>query len=273
MLDKRIFLLGTVHVDMQGPRRLEGILKAISPDVIALEFNKDAENLIDSMKTTPEKEQEMTDKIIKETKLKLTPEQRNTLLKIGEATRFIPAYELRTCRKYVQEKPKTKLEYIDISFLENGEQEFVKGAYEILKEQIIQISGDRKLRKHFLDMLSKGKDYYIEKSQEAYDMLYQDSSIIENVAEMMSNPIAFNEYKKQLRKDFPENAEQVLNQIYNPKRDEFMSENIRKLYNEGSNSVVSVNGLAHLPGLMSRLLDLKPIPATLIDYECFPNKI
>ena len=57
-------------------------------------------------------------------------------------------------------------------------------------------------------------------------------------------------------KGMSEKDVQTLAAIYSPKRDDFMAENIRRLYTE--NRVIAIVGVEHLNGLKRRLEDLCP---------------
>jgi len=260
--NKNLYLIGTVHTDIEGPRRLEGLLRYIAPDTVALEFHKDEEDLM-SLRKSPEEEERETDQILNESRLTLTPEQRMTLLESGRIMSSVVGYELRECRKYVQGSPKTRLEFIDLSIFENGKQEFTDGYTAAMKGMFGQIVQDPELKEHLLEMLGKGKDKFIQASQGNFDMMYKNGKMMEELAELLRDPETFEMYKEQL----PPNAVQALRQIYNPRRDEAMAERLNQLYAAGSNKLVAVVGLLHIPGLKSRLLDLKPTVMTLVDYD------
>lgn len=268
--NKYICLIGTIHTDLEGPRRLEGILKRISPDIIALELSKDAEDLVElKNKMTSEEEERKTEEVLSNYGINLTRRQRETLLEGGRAMGSVTSYEFHVSRKYAQENPKTRLEYVDISLFENGKQEFIDGYVTAMKGIVDEAVKDKKTRKGFLKLLKKGKDNYLKQSQEYVDSTYSNREAIEQVGKLMRDPEVFEGFKAGL----PMNAVQALEQIYSPKRDEFMAGKIRELYNNGENSVASVTGLYHLPGLISRLGDLQPISMTLLDWDDYLNKI
>lgn len=262
MTNKNLYLIGTVHTDIEGPRRLEGLLRDISPDIIALEFHKDREDLTNLRKSSEEEERE-TDQVLNEIGLILTPEQRSTFLEGGRIISSVMGYELRTCRKYTQENPKTRLKFIDLSIFKNGKQEFIDGYTAALKGMLGQIAQTPELREPFLEILDKGKDRFIQVSQEGFDMLYKNAEMMEEVAELLRDPETFEMYKERL----PANAVQALEQIYDPKRDKFMANRAKQLYNNGSHKLATVVGLFHVPGLKSGILDLEPTSMTLADYD------
>ena len=261
MVNKNLYLIGTVHVDLEGQRRLEGLLNRISPDIIALEFNEDRENLTE-LKWSPEEEEREMEKMVAKLDLALTPNQRKTILECGRIMNSVMGYELRTCKEYIQKNPKTRLEYIDTSVFKNGKQKFMEGYTSAVMGFCEQIAQIPELKKLFLEML-EDKDKYLRKSQEGYNSMYQNSEMMEELAELLRDPETFEDYKEQL----PADAVQALEEILNPKRDEFMANRINQLYNSGTHKLVAVAGLLHIPGLKSRTLDLDPTSITLADYD------
>ncbi|MDO8460404.1 MAG: TraB/GumN family protein [Nanoarchaeota archaeon] len=259
---KNLYLVGTVHIDIEGPRRLEGILRDISPDTLALESHKDRENLV-SLRKSPEEEEREIDQILNETGLTLTPKQKSIALESGRILNSFMGYESRTCNKYVQDNPKTKLEYIDLSVFKNGRQEFIDGYTAATRGLFEEMVKTPELKEPFLELLNRGKDEFIQASQEGFNEMYKNAEMMEELIELLRDPKTFDMYIKKL----PTNAVQALKQIYNPKRDESMANRINQLYNNGSHKLVAVVGLLHMPGLKSRLLDLEPITMTLADYD------
>ncbi len=69
-----------------------------------------------------------------------------------------------------------------------------------------------------------------------------------------------------MKEIMPPQAVQVLEQIYNPKRDEAMGTRVRELY-DGNSRLVAVVGLAHLEALKIKVRDLEPIAMTLAGYN------
>jgi len=264
MANKNLYLIGTVHIDLKGPARLEGLLKHIAPDIVALEFHKDRESLIEQRKrASPEEEEKEADEIFKEVGLSLTLAQKQVMLECGRDLNSVIGYEFSVSRNYINSNPKSRLEYIDISVFENGVQEFKEGSIAAMKGILAEIAQEPELREQFLEMLSKGKDAFLQQSMEGVDMLYKNAEISEELAESMRDPKIFEAMKEQL----PSNAIQTLKQIYNPRRDEAMANRVNELYNTGSHRLVAIAGLMHIPGLKSRLLDLDPTTMTLADYD------
>ncbi len=259
MTNKNLYLVGTVHLDIRGPKRLENLLREISPDIIALEHNKDRGDLKILRKAAEVEERELY-QMLDEAGLKINTEQRNTLMQSIRFMENISGYELKTCKKY-SEINKKALDYIDMSVFKNGKEEFIDGYKHVAIGFLKEISQHPELKKQYLTLWSSGIDDYIESIQLGTDIMYINSRYIEDLAKLLRDPETFEIFKKEL----PENAIKTLEQMYNPKRDEFMAEKIRCLYG-GSKKVVGVVGLGHIPGLKSKILDLEPTILTLADF-------
>jgi len=74
-----LYLVGTVHSDLDGRERLDTLLDRLSPSIIALEFNKDREDF-DIWRKSPEEEQREINAMIDESGLNLNPRQRARLI-------------------------------------------------------------------------------------------------------------------------------------------------------------------------------------------------
>jgi len=264
MTNENLYLIGTAHIDLAGPRRLEGLLKRLSPDIVALEFHKDREFAIEERKkASPEEEERETDKVLQEVGLNLTSEQRRTMLEGGRDISAVRGYEHTVSKAYTDANPKSRLEYIDISLFENGVEEFKQGYIAAIKGMLAQIAQEPELREPFFEMLDKGKKGFLEQLMAGVAAIYENAEMIGELAEVLRDPETYEAMKGQL----PPNAIQALEQIYNPKRDEAMANRINELYNSGNHRLVAVTGLIHTPGLKSRILDLNPTVMTLVDYD------
>lgn len=264
MTNDNLYLVGTAHIDLAEPRRLEGILNRFSPDIVALEFHKDREFAIEERKKiNPKDEERETDKVLQEVGLDLTPEQRRTMLEGGRDINAIMGYEHTVSKAYTDANPKSRLEYIDISIFENGVEEFKQGYIAAMKGMLAQIAQEPELRKPFFEMLDNGKKGFLEKSMEGVAAIYENAEMMGELAEALRDPETYEAMEGQL----PPNAVQTLKQIYNPKRDEAMANRINELYNSGNHRLVAVTGLMHTPGLKSRISDLNPTVMTLADYD------
>jgi hypothetical protein len=264
MTNKNLYLIGTAHIDLKGPQRLERLLKRISPDIVALEFHKDRESLIEERKSvSPEVEEKETDDVLREVGLSLTPKQRKTMLVSGREITSVMGYEFTVCRDYAHANPKSRLEYIDISIFENGVNEFKEGYIAAMKGTLAAIAQEPELREPFLKTLSRGKKAFLQQSMDCVDSLYKNAEMMDELAEFLRDPETFEVMKEQM----PQNAIQALEQIYNPQRDVAMANRINELYNSGLHRLVAVTGLIHIPGLKSRILELDPTTMTLADYD------
>lgn len=268
MTNKNLYLIGTVHTDLEGPKRLSGLLESISPDILALEFHKDREPLFEQKKiVNQEKDEKELGDMFKEAGLSLTPEQKKVITDAGNEIASVGGYEYRASKEYVLANPKSRLEYIDISLFENGYQELRGGYLASVKSLFAAIAKNPELREPFLETLSRGKDAILEQSQESVEMFYENLDMVEDLIEFLRDPKTSESAKERLT---PAQI-QMFQQIYSPKRDKFMAARINDLYNRASNKVVAVTGLFHIPGLEFRLSDLEPTVLTLADYDLIPG--
>jgi len=264
MTNENLYLIGTAHIDLDGPKRLEGLLTQISPDVVALEFHKDREALMQERKSVdPKEEERQTDEILTEVGLSLTPEQRRVILDGGREMNSVMGYEFNVSKAYADANPKSRLEYIDISLFENGVQEFKDGYIWAMKGMLATIAQEPELKEPFLEMLSKGKYGFLQQSRDGVEMIYKNAEMMEELAEFMRDPETVEAMKEQM----PPQTFEAMKQIYHPKRDKAMASRIRELYDGGNQRVAAVTGLLHVPGLKSRILDLDPKTITLADYR------
>ncbi len=263
MSNENLYLIGTVHIDLDGPKRLEGLLTQISPDLIALEFHKDREALVQERKNiNPKEEERQTDEILAEAGLSLTPEQRRVILDGGRDMNSVIGYEFNVSKAYTDANPKSKLEYIDISLFENGVQEFKDGCIGAMKRTFATIAQEPEARELFLGMLSKGKDGLLQQTRDSVEMIYKNAGMVEELAEFLRDP----ETVEMMREQLPPQEFENINQACNPNRDEVMAGRVRELYGDGNQRVAAVTGLLYVHGLKSRILDLEPTVMTLTGY-------
>lgn len=267
MTNKDLYLIGSVHVDLKGPKRLEGILKWLSPDIIALEFHKESEPLIEQRKSMNSEEEKIKiDNFLKEVGISPTQEERRTMLEVERDIRSVIGYEFTVCRDYTHANPNSRLEYIDIPLSENVIQEFGKWYNTAIESMPPEIVQKPELRKSFLETLSRGKKDYLRQFMKEVDNIYQDKfHKVCKAAELMRDPKILEEEFIRNNK-IPPNAVCAIKHMFDPKRDEFMANRIKELYNNGLHRLVAVTGLMHLPGIKSRILKLKPRVMTLADF-------
>lgn len=262
MTNENLYLIGTVHYDLDGPKRLERLLTQISPDVIALEFHKDLEDLMQERKNLDRKEEEkQVDESLKECGLLMTLKQKRAFLYGQRDINSVIGYEHKVSKAHTDANPKSRLEYIDISFFENGIQEFKDGYNGAMKRMISTLAQVPEIREEFLESLNNGKEGFLQSVRESAEMFYENAEIVEDIVASLRDPTNIEMIKEQMSlQEF-----QAMNQIYHPKRDDAMSSRIREFYDGGNYKLVAVTGLLHVPGLKSRIPDLEPTVMTLAD--------
>ena len=264
MSNKNLYLVGTVHVDLDGRKRLDIILDKLSPSIIALEFHKDEEDL-GAWTRTPKETQRIANEIIDESCLNLSPEQRATFIECMNRMNDVSVYEFKSSRNYTQKNSGSRLEYIDIpTTLEGGEKEFVEVCLEAAKENFKQRMKIPEAVQSLIKILDGGIDNYLSHVREDIQRTYQDAEERGKEYERMKDPEIF----KRRTKHMSPKAIKALEQVYNSKRDETMRRKIRKLY-DGKSKLIAIVGLSHLRGLAENLKDLEPRAMTLADYNHF----
>lgn len=250
-MTKKIYIIGTYHGDPDGQRRLEGLLNMISPELIALEFHKDRdeEYFMRSKIYHKHEGEEELNRRLEQAGLKLTPKQKASIIEKERVIRSIVGYEVRVCRNHTQRNPNTRLEYIDIPLLDANNRNLDLG------------ESNDEIREGYLALLNM-KDYEFLRAQkdnalEAYSVCEDLSHRFENDPNILDN----------LKELFPESTARVFKQIFDPTRDDFLADNIKRLYNNTFNRLVVIVGLLHLPRLKSRILELNPITISLSDYD------
>ena len=71
MGNRDLYLVGTVHIDLDGRERLDTLLDRLSPSVVALEFHKDREDIL-LLRKSPEEEKREINAMIDESGLNLS---------------------------------------------------------------------------------------------------------------------------------------------------------------------------------------------------------
>ena len=170
-------------------------------------------------------------------------------------------YELTVSQDYIKRNPNSRLEYIDISLLKNGEEEFVKGYIELATKDLKDIAKNPIILNGTKKILDKRVDAYLNFQRINIQRTYENRKRLAGT-EIMRDP----KMLKIIKKDISPQAFQVLKQIYNPKRDEVMGRNIRQLYTN-RDKLVAIVGQGHLEALNSRLEDLNPRVMTLLEYD------
>ncbi len=197
-----------------------------------------------------------------ECELNLNPIQKATLVEGNNLAKKYFGYELKYPKEYVSKNPYFKLEYIDISVFGNGKDNFINGLKGGLVRDLKQISQIPELLEIFLNVLDGGISSFMQFNKRSVKEIYQNSEFMEKFSELLRNPEAL----ENMKQFYSENEIQALKQVYNPERDEFMSTRIRELFNNRNDKLVAIVGLAHLPGIKSKISDLNPRIIRLDQY-------
>ncbi|MBR9705778.1 hypothetical protein GOV14_01965 [Candidatus Pacearchaeota archaeon] len=270
MDDPNLYLVGTVHTDLDGEDRLDTLLNKISPSIIALEFHKEREFTRSTGKSPEQEEEEKKefDLIFNGFGLEFNPRQRETFIEAGNLTSGVMGYEFISSKNYVENNPGTRLEYVDLSIYQNGKKEFQQGYVEALKASFKEMAKRPELIDPFLESLDKGIEVHKNNMKEQTFVEYEEVDIMAELYDMMQDPKAVEEMKQSM----PPEAVQSVMQMCNPERDEVMGQRIRRLYDgfngDGKNEkLIAIVGVGHLEGLRRKFRDLNPRILTLDEYE------
>jgi pheromone shutdown protein TraB len=261
MANNNLYLVGTVHIDLDGKTRLDTLLDRLSPSIIALEFHKERESSY-LFRKSPEEERRIINACLDKTGLNLTSLQRNTLIESGEIISKAMGYEFTSSKDYLVRKPSSKLEYIDLSLFEGNSEKFAENFHETLISELKHQMKNPEALQILLGSLDKGIASYMTGVREGVKQTYDNINEMEEVCKLMGDP----ESIKILREVLPPSSVEHLIKIYNPQRDKVMGEKIRKLYSP-TDKLVAIVGLAHLTPLKATLKDLNPKVITLAEYD------
>jgi len=256
-----LYLVGTLHTDLDGKKRLDILLNRLSPSIVALEFHKEREDFTPLRKSQKEEQKEIN-AMIGESDLTLSPRQKATLIESTKRICNALDYEFKSSRDYVARNKNSRLEYIDISFFTNGREEFAKGANETVKYMLKSVAEEPELAKTFLKRFDGGIGAVLRNFRRHVNEIYKNAEEMAELMEIIRKPESF----EMMSKKMSPKAIQSLKQIYDPKRDENMGKRVRELY-DGKSRLVAVVGLAHLHALKTKVSDLEPTAITLAEYK------
>ena len=247
----RLYLVGAVHSDSDGRRRLEGLLKQISPDVITIELHEESDALaFQKEEISPQKRKRLIEKYCAKAGLKLTNVQINLLKDIEIQNEIVKGYEFHVSREYQRANQESRIEYIA------AKKEFIKP--ENVDKLIVDSLRHPQTRKTFLAMLGQGKDRYFAMSRKSTEMLYNAAKLFWDVVHLTGvNPMSHEPAKGELSSE----ADNYFREINE------MADKIRRIYDDGSKRVLSIMELNNVSVMISKVSDLKPVTMTLADYK------
>ena len=91
-------------------------------------------------KHSKEEQKELIFGMINHPNFDFSLKQKETLFEAVYQSNMRMGYELTTSQDYIKRNPNSRLEYIDISLLKNGEEEFVKGYIELATKDLKDIA-------------------------------------------------------------------------------------------------------------------------------------
>lgn len=264
MNNRDLYLIGTMHVDIDGDIRLRTLLDKLSPNIVALEFHKDLEKFTMLGMDMDENERKVGE-FLGESGLDITREQR----------RFIAGYirdlvsplnfEFRASKEHACANNGVRLDYIDIFPLAHLTPDQFSNLFFVTMRPAIQsvarllVQNDG--RGNFIREMLSG-DKLSELLRQEARSAYRDIESTTNYYDLRMDPNSVESLKAM---QFPGVID---SHTFNPHRDKIMAQKIRELY-DGKNRVVSVCGAIHLRGISRELSDLQPTVITLDKYDSF----
>src|SRR3989338_3518841 len=242
-----IYLIGTIHNDLNGPRRLRNALYAEQPAILTLEATQ---IFIDN-------EEKRVPNLVTDTLIRNKAAEQ--IISYFREKESISSYEYKISKEYAQEKG------IPLHLIDDAESDIHRskeGAAINLEEKIKELEGVIPIL-NILPIIVE-------------TLRNEDLSRTNNLYKMVKIALG-NKYEKIFSHGFLEPGRHVFG-----KRDETMAKRLKELAAENKDAkIVHVGGLAHLlddekgETLYSRLKEeLNPIRNALIDYdfeEVFPE--
>src|SRR3989344_2655676 len=260
MSNPNLYLVGTIHFDIDGYMRLATLLELLSPPNVALEFSEDRLPSDGPAKPTNGNAAQL-DQLLEERGLVLTPAQKKTFQEINNRMLSVWGFELKAAQAYVERTPGATLHFVDLSLYRHGKEDFQTGYVQTLESAFQAGMQSPEAKDDLLGLLDKGPDGYWRRYRADIQQAY---AITGSLIHELTAVIGSDDFE-QLKHLFPPNVRRTIDQILNPERNNAMSEGIRRLYN-GSDMVVAVMGLMHLSFVGSMLKDLDPTIVRLDEY-------
>ncbi len=252
----KICIVGTVHMDINGEKRLDYILDKYSPDIVAIELSEDRTR---GFPATQKEKESRLEEDIKKANIGQGP-LNPTLIGIAKELYKASGFEYYSPKKYVDAHPGTRLEYVDLSVFGEGDETGQKAMGELLNNAVKNIPPQ--VRAGVDQMMSRmGKDAFIATLQQRVDMAYKMQPLLGLMTPLMRSPRVLD----QLNRTYPKESVDVIKKIVSPDRDEYMAKKIRELSPQGK--VLVVCGLLHMKGIKKRLSDLHPRALSLLNYK------
>ncbi len=238
------YLIGTVHCDLSGNRRLSYVLDNLKPSVIGVEA---AESEFKKMLALSEDLYYLSRKSMMAAVrwFGLNSEERALFFKLNNAFNDAYLFEYFVSKKYVEKSPGSSIVYIDkpLGLTDS----------ELIGCQYIQNS---------LSLFYSERDVLL--------MMIHNQSLCQSLIDQMYSPNYIEESLREIKNNIslmPPELSNLMERVYSASRDEFMSEQIKININPDETQIF-ITGLYHLAGLKERLSSYKNIKiATLKDIS------
>ncbi len=251
----KLYLVGTVHTDLNGPKRLEGFLEGVKPAAISIEDNADRIKLCQKYRSNFD--ENFYDELFKRAGVVLDEQQRRTLFQTQMLVSQIYGYETFVSVRYAERNPSVKLELTDIAVFNHDRE--VREYLGLLCDEDVEDLKNPVYRQVLIERLQEGIESYINFMKWNTQLEYDALEFWEFFIKSMRIPGSFEE----LSSKYNINQLRMLKFFLGNEREDKIMGNIRRICSEVDGKIVCINGLAHLFGMRDRLKDLKPRILTL----------
>src|SRR3989344_5899034 len=111
MTNRKLYLIGTIHLDPDGRERLDHILERLSPSIIALEFNKNKEESYNSLQYSQRIERKICSLA---RRAGFTSKEISNFIEDDKKLRKSTNFEYSSCKIYEEKNSSSELCYIDL---------------------------------------------------------------------------------------------------------------------------------------------------------------
>ncbi|MBS3093021.1 hypothetical protein J4456_00385 [Candidatus Pacearchaeota archaeon] len=261
-MNSNLYIVGTIHTDLLGPQRLEKFLESVQPAHVLAEAHENRLKLYEEelKKDRETKVYTIIDRIYHDYGILMKDEQMENLQLIYN--RFLESYnfEYSASKKYTEEN-KVNFTLMDLPVINSiHDGNFMN---ELLLSENSE-KNDKKAIKTVLDVLGKNPELFVQyinqETQERYETSITECSKINSRINLL----------RKIRKwvprfflaDWADKIDVILN-ICDPRRDQYMAQCIRTVFEAEKPKTVAVCGLYHMYRLEDLLQDLHPTTTPL----------
>ena len=259
-----LYIVGTVHIDPDGPKRLDSLLTSLSPQTILLESHEDSLPYLKKSKA-PEHSKEEIYQAFRDIGIGLNERQVQTYLKVIKKLTRTMGFELYRPQEYARKNPRTELVCMDMPVIQSEED--CKALNTTLLKRNLEALRNLEVRDLFLSKLDKGPNAYLALLRESVASFYS-LDFLEQLEEMQklrqTAQDLMQDQETEEDSDYTPEERALAKRIIDPKRNNKMESTIRSVYlADPSKTTLAICGMDHFLVLRRKLKRLKPNIKTL----------